>query len=313
MAVPPVSRALSDAPDISAATKGKIRKIAKDIGYVPDRAAVRLRTGRTNIISLVMSTEEEMMNLTARLTASIAKGLIGTPYHLNITHYFPGEDPMKPIKYLVETGSADAIIFNAVRPNDPRIKYLSEHQFPFAMHGRSQQDEEYAYFDYDNAAFACLAVEALVQRGRKRLLFIQSPQHEFYGQEMVRGATEACQATGAKLYLADEITSDSPIEEVSAYTARILEKHPEIDAILTSAPNAAMAATAGLESLGRQLGKDIDLVAKDAITFLKLFRKEIIVIQEDVALAGAFLAQAAIHAVQHPSEPRMQKLDVPTA
>lgn len=312
MAVPTVSRALSDAPDISAATKQKVRKIADEIGYVPNRAGVRLRTGRTNVISLVMSTEDEMMNLTARLTASIAKGLAGTPYHLNITHFFPGEDPMKPIRYLVETCSADAVIFNAVRPDDPRVSYLVANNFPFAMRGRTQKNEQHAFFDYDNAAFARLAVDALIARGRTQFLMVQSPQHEFYGQEMVRGATEACQAAGATLHRAGGVTSDSGIDQVSEYTARMLARHPEIDGIITPAPNAAMAATAGLEAQGRKLGQDIDLVAKDAITFLKLFRKDIIIIREDVALAGDFLAKAAIHAIRSPSGPRMQKLGVPT-
>ncbi|MEM1300990.1 MAG: LacI family DNA-binding transcriptional regulator, partial [Pseudomonadota bacterium] len=35
-AVPTVSRALSDAPDIGAATKAKVLKVAKDLGYVPN-------------------------------------------------------------------------------------------------------------------------------------------------------------------------------------------------------------------------------------------------------------------------------------
>ena len=54
LAVPTVSRALSDAPDIKNETKILIRRIAKEIGYVPNRAGVRLRTGRTNVISLVV-------------------------------------------------------------------------------------------------------------------------------------------------------------------------------------------------------------------------------------------------------------------
>ena len=60
LAVPTVSRALNDAPDIGADTKKLVRKIADEIGYVPNRAGVRLRTGRTNVISLVMSTEHDM-------------------------------------------------------------------------------------------------------------------------------------------------------------------------------------------------------------------------------------------------------------
>jgi len=51
LAVPTVSRALNDAPDIGSETKKTIRRIADEIGYVPNRAGVRLRTGRTNVIS----------------------------------------------------------------------------------------------------------------------------------------------------------------------------------------------------------------------------------------------------------------------
>ncbi len=312
LAVPTVSRALSDAPDISAATKEKIRKIADEIGYVPNRAGVRLRTGRTNVISLVLSTEDEIMNMTARLTASIAKGLRGTPYHLNMTHFFPGDDPMKPIKYIVETKSADAVIFNAVQPDDPRVAYLVAKGFPFAMHGRSQLDEKYANFDYDNAAFAQLAVGNLIARGRRRLLLIPPPTTQFYSQEMIKGAKAACQSNDVRLIVAQRVTSDSAIEEVLDFTTATLSATPDIDGILTASPNAAMAATAGLERVGRRMGVDIDLVAKDAITFLKLFRDEMIIIHEDVARAGEFLAKAAVHAIRFPSEPRMQQLDRPT-
>jgi LacI family transcriptional regulator len=81
LAITTVSRALSNAPDISISTKEKVKKIADEIGYIPDRAGVRLRTGRTNVISLIMSTDSEIMDMTGRLISSIALGLRGTPYH----------------------------------------------------------------------------------------------------------------------------------------------------------------------------------------------------------------------------------------
>ena len=60
-----VSRALKDAPDISHETKERVRLVASQIGYQPNRAGVRLRTGKTNVISLVLSLEEEIMGLTS--------------------------------------------------------------------------------------------------------------------------------------------------------------------------------------------------------------------------------------------------------
>ena len=67
LAVPTVSRALSDAPDISEKTKKKIREIAAEIGYVPNRAGVRLRTGKTLVISLILAPDSELMPHTAQL------------------------------------------------------------------------------------------------------------------------------------------------------------------------------------------------------------------------------------------------------
>jgi len=90
LAVPTVSRALSSAQDIGLATRTRVRKVADEIGYVPNRAGVRLRTGRTHVISLVLSTEAEVMNLTARLINAAAGALRQTSYHLTITPFFCG-------------------------------------------------------------------------------------------------------------------------------------------------------------------------------------------------------------------------------
>ena len=165
MAVPTVSRALADAPDISESTKKKIRQIAKEIGYVPNRAGVGLRTGRTNVISLVMSTEREMMNVTARLLSSIGVSLRETPYHLNVVPVLPDDEPMDAVRYIVENQTADGIIFNQVRTEDPRARYLMDRKFPFATHGRTKWAGQHAYYDFDNFTYSRLGLDELVRKG----------------------------------------------------------------------------------------------------------------------------------------------------
>ena len=164
-----VSRALNDAPDIGQATKERVRLVAKQIGYRPNRAGVRLRTGKTNVISLIMSVETEVLGLTSHLVHGISEQLAGTPYHLIVTPYSLRSDPLDPVRYIVETGSADGIIFSRIEPQDPRVRYLHEHGFPFATHGRSDMGIEHPFFDFDNARYAELAVERLAARGRRRL------------------------------------------------------------------------------------------------------------------------------------------------
>jgi DNA-binding LacI/PurR family transcriptional regulator len=49
-----VSKALRDAPDVSAATKAKIKALAQQLGYVPDSSAQGLRTKTTKLFGLVI-------------------------------------------------------------------------------------------------------------------------------------------------------------------------------------------------------------------------------------------------------------------
>lgn len=48
-----VSRALRDSPDISEPTKERVRKIATELGYVPDSVARSLKNDNSKIVALV--------------------------------------------------------------------------------------------------------------------------------------------------------------------------------------------------------------------------------------------------------------------
>lgn len=312
LAVPTVSRALNDAPDIGSKTKALVRKIANEIGYVPNRAGVRLRTGRTNVISLVLSTEHDMMNHTAKLITALAGGLSGGPFHLIMTPYFPHDDLMKPIRYIVESGSADAIVFNQIRPDDPRVEYLMERGFPFATHGRSNWSDKHAWFDYDNGAFARLALKTVHARGRRRVVLIAPPEEHSYGKFMVDSAREAARDYGVDLTIPDQITSDDPVQTIRDFVAKMVADDPTIDAFICGSTNSTMATVSGMEQEGFDVGTDVDVFAKEAIPFLTYFRDQIIVVKEDIAAAGEFLAKAAVQAIRTPSAAPMQQLQVPT-
>ncbi|MDX8352822.1 LacI family transcriptional regulator [Cognatiyoonia sp. IB215182] len=311
LAVPTVSRALNDAPDIGSETKKLVRKIANDIGYVPNRAGVRLRTGRTNVISLMMSTEHDLMSHTARLIASVAGGLRHTPFHMIVTPFFPDQDPMEPVRYIVETVSADAIIMNQIQPKDPRVAYLMKRGFPFATYGRTDWADQHPYYDFDNSAFGEIAVRQLAARGRKTILVIAPPPTQSYAQHMVSGIGQSSALHDVAIVIADGITSDTPSAEVVTFMQDALRKRPDIDAVVTASSSSAMAAVAAIEQHGAQVGQQIDVFAKEAIPFLKLFRNDILTISENVDAAGKFLAEAAIQAIRNPDEPPLQSLQVP--
>lgn len=311
--IPTVSRALSDAPDIRKQTKKTVQDVADKLGYRRDRAAVRLRTGKTNVIALVLSTEHELMNLTAKLIGSIAGSFRNTPYHMIIIPYFPDEDPMVPVEYIVKTGSADGMILNRILPDDPRVTYMQDQNFPFAMHGRTNNSDNIPFCDFDNDAFGAMAIETLATKSRTEFLLVAPPQEQNYSKLMIAGARRASEKLGGRLHVLEGATSDDPSPVTSAAVERALKEHPGINGIVTPSSSSSMATTLAVERLGLRLGKELDIASKEAVPFLKAFRSEIMVTHEDIGLTGRFLAEALVEAIEKPSRPPLQKLLLPGA
>ena len=234
-----------------------------------------------------------------------------SPYHLIVTPFFPVEDILKPVRYIVETGSADAIILNQIRPEDPRVAYLLERKFPFVTHGRSKWSDQHGYFDFDNVAYGEKAANDLHARGRKSIALLGPPLIHSYGRHIIEGAERAAQRNGQDFVRLEDVNSDAPREEMMRYVTTFLEDHPEIDAFITGSTNAATAAVGAVERTGRTLGGDIDVYTKEAEPYLTLVRPEVIACFEDVGAAGSFLARAALRAVRNPDERPMQYLDAP--
>ncbi|WP_366656117.1 LacI family transcriptional regulator [Fodinicurvata sp. EGI_FJ10296] len=313
LAVPTVSRALGDAPDISLATKARVQEIARKIGYVPNRAGVRLRTGRTNVIGMVLAPEHDVMNMTATLIAAVAEHLRLNAYHLNVTPDFADDDPLKAIRYLVETRSVDAVIFNRTKPEDVRVRYLMERRFPFVTHGRTLWSDRHAWIDFDNEAFGASAVDALFSAGRRDLLVILPPMDQTYAGHIRDGVFGRAAELGVSTRIADTITSDSPREDVAAGIRRVLAAAPGLDGLICPSPNATMAAITAFEAAGRAVGREIDVVAKETVTFLGMFRPAIMTVREDVGHAGHLLAEGALEAVRSPDAAPVQRLDSASA
>lgn len=308
LTVASVSRALNDAPDISQRTKGRVRAVAEEIGYRPNRAGQRLRTGKTHVISLLLSTEPDMMNHSAQLISSLAEGLGGTGYHLVVTPYAPDGDLMAPLKMILDTRSADAVILNLTRHEDPRVAFLMEKRFPFATHGRTRWSDKHPWCDFDNDGFARLGLDALARRGRRHVLLIAPPQDQFYGAEIYRGAQEQAQHHGITLIPATQVTSNSPAAEIASAVTAALRARPEIDGMLCASPMGAIAAVNAAEAAGRHIGQDMDVFAKEALPLLTQFRAATLVLHEDVRRAGHGLARAAIQAIDRPDLPPLQDL-----
>lgn len=310
LAITTVSRALSDAPDIGANTKMLVRAVAERVGYRPNRAGVRLRTGRSNVISILMAPERELTGHTARLIHTFAAELRNTGFHLIVTPTFEDEDSLEQLRYLRDTGSADAVVLNRVMPNDPRVAYLHENSIPFVTHGRSNMGIAHGWYDFDNQRFAEIVTETFADRGHRDILVVAPPMEQNYAQHIMAGVGSVAAARGLRCEALQGATTDSVMTEIEAALARRLSQDAP-DAIIAASVASTVATVTAVEEAGLIVGRDIDIATKEPFPFLRRYRKSIVAVPEDADGAGAFLARAALAAIRHPDKPAMTYLECP--
>ncbi|RKF19679.1 LacI family DNA-binding transcriptional regulator [Alginatibacterium sediminis] len=308
LAVTTVSRALKDAPDLSDDTKKRIRAIAQEIGYVPDRAGVRLKTGRNHVIAVVLSTSENISDLIGQMVSFLTSALSQGPYHLQVIPDLPTQDAMEAVKYLVQTQSADAIILERTQVHDPRVAYLMQQKVPFVTFGRTAWAEQHPYFDFDNYAFAKLAAEHLYQRKREHLLMIAPPVEHQYTEHLVCGAKDLAASYDKGFTVLESANNDDLESKIMDEVVAHIRRYPQTDGIICASTTASLASVKALDKLKLKLGKDIDLFTKNSSPFLSYFRPEIFTAKEDIESAGNFLAEAAIQAIEKPELAPMQKI-----
>jgi len=292
-AITTVSKALAGDPRIAKATREEVQKAARALGYVPDRAAQRLRTGRTNVISLVIDPHSEILGFTSSMIAGITDVTRGTPYHLTIMQYQLGEDPLAPIDYIVRNRLADGLIFARTEPDDRRVAYLLGAQFPFITHGRTNFDN-HAWYDYDNAAFAERAVDLLVMRGASRLGLVPPSERYSYYSFMLAGFERAVERHGCHGEVSPGFDLNDPPDVLYKSLRTWLERPDGPDGLVCPGEVSAMTAHAVLSDMGREL----PLVAKQVSPVFDHFRPRPLVISEDITEAGREMTRSLMKLIK---------------
>ena len=311
LAITTISRALNNAPELSQETRERVQKIAAEIGYVPDRTALRLKTGRTHVISLILDPHDEILGFGQSMVSGLTAALRDTPYHLVITPNFRNVAPIEPINYIIRNKMADGVIFARTEPDDARVHLLLEHDFPFVTHGRTEIAAPHPYVDYDNFTFAYQATKRLHAKGRRRIATILPPTHFTFGRHLRDGFLTAARETGIIWEIPENVTLDSAADEIRLATMRRMAQPDPPDGYICSGDAAAMSVMAGIVDAGRTIGRDVDLVAKQTSVIFSQVRPKVDAIYEDTALAGQQMGELLLRRIQGERPEDLQILHVP--
>ncbi|MCG6200630.1 substrate-binding domain-containing protein [Psychromonas antarctica] len=266
-----VSRALNGFPEVGDKTRLRVLNAASELGYQANANARKLATGRSRMIGIVLHSPDELINAPTYVEelANISHHLGDSDYDLLINSARKGK-ALESFKRFVSSRAIDGVIIKAPDVNDERIKYLLEQDFPFVVHGRTDKEVDYAYFDIDNEGAASQSVNLLADLGHKRIAMLNAPSHFAFSAQREEGFKNTMKERG--IDIADSFIVNRPMAEEEGYKAAIewfKDKNSCSDLIPTAVVCSSVSQAYGLylaaKELGIIIGKDLSVIAHDDV------------------------------------------------
>lgn len=309
-----VSLSLRGGGNLRAETRAKIADAAMAVGYVPNRAGVRLRTGKTNVIALVLDGAENALGFSRQLIQGIGDAIRDSRYHLTVMPVFDRHASVGTIHYILDNRTADGVILTHTAPRDARVSLLMEADFPFVTHGRTEFFTPHAYHDFDAERYVALSVQRLVETGARRLMAViwDDQTFNFHTIRTSFLAAVAQHGVEGRIVLQDaDVAGRTRL--MRAFGEALAHDSDRPDGILCDGELPAMALAAGLRAGGLEIGKDIVLISKRTSDLMQALFPEIENIAEDVHAAGQELARLLIARIEGQPPEALRTLAEPVA
>lgn len=285
-AVTTISRALNNAPELSQETRERVQKVAAEVGYLPDRAALRLKTGRTNVIALELEPDEQIYGFGTSIVGGLSESLRSTAYHLVITPLFRNVAPIEPVQHIVRNRMADGIIFSKSEAFDERTRFLIDNDFPFVSHGRSNWPEAHPWVDFDNEAYAYGAVQRLASKGCRKVSIVLPDSALTYTEHLKTGVARAAAEAGIAHEFAADVNLGSATDAIRNYVIKRSKRPDGPDGWVCASEVSALAVISGIAEAGLKVGQDAHVVTKQSSQLFAQFRPGAETVFEDFTGAG---------------------------
>jgi DNA-binding LacI/PurR family transcriptional regulator len=208
-----VSRALRESPLISPDTRGRIQRIAREMGYTPNALAQGLQTQRTSTIGLVVTT------IADPFFSDVVKGVEGVAREAGFSvlfgasHNDPGQEMVVIDTFHRRRVDGILIASSRVTNYEQRLDHIKVPTVLINSPGHSQHKLLYrvAVDDYQGAQ---CAVKHLIELGHRAIGYLGIRSRPYSNQQRLAGYQKALEAAG--IGWDDEWVMIAPNEEASS-------------------------------------------------------------------------------------------------
>lgn len=212
-----VSRVLNGKADkyrISKKCQKKVKKVAYELGYIPNAYAVGVKKGKFHCIALLQSSLRGKSYLPEKLITEISRNLEEDDNHLLLANIPEQKLNQKILPKIFRSLMADGLIINHHHELPDRIKQMISRTSMSTVWMNYKADFDAVYPDSFSAA--AKATEHLIKLGHKRISYCnvylddRNPNAHYSAKDRVNGYIKAMNDFGLEIM---NITPDYRIED----------------------------------------------------------------------------------------------------
>jgi DNA-binding LacI/PurR family transcriptional regulator len=269
-----VSKALRDEPDVSPATKTRIKLLAQQLGYVPDSSAQGLRTRTTKLFGLAISS---MTNpIFSRVVLAIEQRAYELGYEVLLAHTLniPEREEACIRRFLARR--VDGLFISPVYriANEARIyQELLNRQVPTVLLGhRAPFCSQFVNVETDDLLGGYTATHHLLKLGHKRIAFFAGPFAAPWTQERFEGYRRALREAGLDVDDKLVFQAGRTVEDGATAALQLINESSDATAIQAVNDLVAIGCAQTLLKQGVGIPDDFSLVGFGNILLSEHFR-----------------------------------------
>lgn len=281
-----VSRVINNAQHVSRSARQAVERAIQELGYVPNTAARSLATQRSGSVVLAISSDDPALfaNLFfAEVIVGVNAVMEETDLELTLV-LAASERGRDRLTRILQSRGAAGVMLMALRENDPLSQVADKGGVPVVHGGRGLGTTPEWYVDADNRGGAREAVEYLISTGRTRIGTVTGPLDMHVGVSRYLGFREAVALAG----LSDKRVAHGDFSEASGASAmaRLLDEHPDLDAVLVASDAMAVGALTVLRERGVAVPADIAVVGFNDIVTARQIHPALTTVHQPIEALG---------------------------
>lgn len=289
-----ISNALNDKPGVGKVVKGKIVKMAREMGYQPNYFAKGLVSKQSFAIGLIVSNIADPFN--SELALGVQEKINELGYNMmlfNTKHSVENEKRM--IEMLISRG-ADGIVLSTALQDDPNIDLLNEMQIPYVLVNRlilnPKKASQIDSVSVDSYGGSYKAARHLCRLGHTRIGIIAGDMQASNAILLTQGSKDAF--AEFDIHIRPDLFVDCGFSRKKAFQAAqvILARKNRPTALLIQGDNMALGVREAAFEIGLNIPKDLAIIGFDDISISSLAGIELTTVsqnQYNMGMTGAEL------------------------